>query len=75
VITAHSSVDWGSAPAGVGSILTGGSLLLGFYILLRHRRNEERRQAQRLVYHKVAKVAGVRLSVSGLGMHVGVGSR
>jgi hypothetical protein len=31
-------IDWGNVPAWVGAVLTGGSLLLGFYILLRDRR-------------------------------------
>lgn len=48
MIQAHSSVDWGNVPAWVGSILTGGSLLLGFYILLRDRRGRERQQAEQL---------------------------
>ena len=41
-------IDWGSVPAAIGSILTGGSLLLGFYILFRDRRKEERAQASRV---------------------------
>lgn len=39
-------IDWGSVPAWVGSILTSGSLALGFYIILRDRRKDERAQAQ-----------------------------
>ena len=42
-------IDWGSAPAWASAILTGGSLLLGFYILLRDRRKEERQEAARVV--------------------------
>jgi len=49
MLAAHSHIDWGNVPAWVASILTGGSLLLGFYILLRDRRKEERRQARRIV--------------------------
>ncbi|MFE5681706.1 hypothetical protein [Streptomyces sp. NPDC056512] len=37
--------DWGTVPAWLSAILTGGSLLLGFYILLRDRRKEERQEA------------------------------
>lgn len=43
-----SQVQWGPLSAWVGSLLTGLSLLLGFYILLRDRRKEERAQAQQL---------------------------
>lgn len=51
MISAHAThVDWGSVPAWVGSILTGGSLLLGFYIWLRAKRREESAQARRLIY-------------------------
>ncbi|MFJ4717279.1 hypothetical protein [Streptomyces sp. NPDC088785] len=42
--------DWGTVPAWASAILTGGSLLLGFYILLRDRRKEERAGASRLVF-------------------------
>jgi len=38
-------IDWGNMPAWLGSILTGGSLLLGFYIILRDRRHREETQA------------------------------
>lgn len=34
--------DWGSVPAWASAILTSGSLSLGFFILLRDRRKEER---------------------------------
>lgn len=37
-----SDVDWGNVPARVGGVLTGGSLLLGFYTLLRDRRKRSR---------------------------------
>ncbi|MFC3964054.1 hypothetical protein [Nocardia jiangsuensis] len=43
------TLDWGSVPAWAGSILTSGSLGLGFYILLRDRRNDEEDQARQLV--------------------------
>lgn len=43
------TVDWGDIATWVQSLLTGGSLLLGFYILLRDRRKEERRQVERVV--------------------------
>lgn len=49
-MTAARSLDWGSVPAWVSSLLTGGSLLLGFYILLRDRRKEEWSQAAALSY-------------------------
>ncbi|WP_406482144.1 hypothetical protein [Streptomyces sp. NBC_01615] len=42
-------LDWGTIPAWVSAILTSGSLLLGFYILLRDRRKEERREALKVV--------------------------
>ncbi|MGW1109170.1 hypothetical protein [Streptomyces sp. NPDC002540] len=42
-------VDWGTVPAWASAILTGGSLLLGFYILLRDRRKEERAEAQGVI--------------------------
>ncbi|NHC12656.1 hypothetical protein [Motilibacter deserti] len=44
------NVDWGTVPAWVGSVLTGASLLLGFYILLRDRRNAEQEQARQVAY-------------------------
>jgi hypothetical protein len=40
-----SGVDWGTVPAWSSSILTSGSLALGFYILLRDRRKEDREEA------------------------------
>lgn len=46
-------LDWGNVPAWVASILTGASLLLGFYILLRDRRKEEREQALRIITSSV----------------------
>lgn len=49
IADAGAQLDWGSVPAWVGSILTGGSLLLGFSILLRDRRKGEREQAERIV--------------------------
>ncbi|MFI8966923.1 hypothetical protein ACIGO8_32970 [Streptomyces sp. NPDC053493] len=42
-------IDWGTAPAWLSAFLTGGSLLLGFYILLRDRRKEERLEASKVV--------------------------
>ncbi|WP_167504693.1 hypothetical protein [Streptomyces malaysiensis] len=42
-------IDWGTFPTWVSAVLTGGSLLLGFYILLRDRRKEERREASSVV--------------------------
>lgn len=53
MITASGGLDWGTVPAWVGSILTGGSLLLGFYILLRDRRNSERAQAELVGTHRI----------------------
>jgi hypothetical protein len=41
-------IDWGNAPAWTSSILTSGSLGLGFYILLRDRRTSEREQARKV---------------------------
>ncbi len=45
-----SGVDWGTVPAWASAILTSGSLLLGFYILLRDRRKEEKGEARKLVF-------------------------
>ncbi|MFF4248907.1 hypothetical protein ACFYY2_31195 [Streptomyces sp. NPDC001822] len=45
------SIDWGTAPAWASAIGTSGSLLLGFAILLRDRRKEERQEAQKIVIH------------------------
>lgn len=42
-------VDWGSAPAWASAILTSGSFALGFYVLLRDRRKEERAEASLIV--------------------------
>ena len=42
-------IDWGSVPAWAGSILTSGSLVLGFSILTRDRRREARKQAAAVV--------------------------
>lgn len=44
-----SGLDWGTVPAWFSAVLTGGSLLLGFYILLRDRRKEERNEALKVV--------------------------
>jgi hypothetical protein len=44
------AIEWGTVPAWVSAFLTGGSLLLGFYILLRDRRKEERAEARKLVF-------------------------
>ncbi|NWF28010.1 hypothetical protein HW130_17345 [Streptomyces sp. PKU-EA00015] len=43
--------DWGTVPTWFSALLTGGSLLLGFYILLRDRRKEEQEEARKLVCH------------------------
>ncbi|GAA0621049.1 hypothetical protein [Streptomyces crystallinus] len=42
-------LDWGTVPAWASAFLTSGSLLLGFYILLRDRRKEERQEALKVV--------------------------
>jgi hypothetical protein len=47
------SADWGTVPAWFGAALTGGSLLLGLYILLRDRRKEERTEASLVVCWRV----------------------
>lgn len=44
-----SRADWGNVPAWVGSILTAGSLMLGFYIILRDRKNSEKEQIRKLI--------------------------
>ncbi|MFD7403022.1 hypothetical protein ACFV7R_10180 [Streptomyces sp. NPDC059866] len=46
-----SGVDWGNVPAWCSAILTSGSLMLGFYILLRDRRKEEKAEARKLVFN------------------------
>jgi hypothetical protein len=70
---AHSPIQWGTAPAAVGSILTGFSLLLGFSILWRDRRKEERRQAAQLscflVSHSSGDVTGAETYKAILYMH------
>jgi hypothetical protein len=43
-------INWGDVPAWVASLLTGGSLLLGFWILLRDRRNTDRAQIDRFAF-------------------------
>jgi hypothetical protein len=42
-------IDWGNVPSWFGSVLTGASLMLGFYILLRDRSKEEREQASKVI--------------------------
>ncbi|WP_329277892.1 hypothetical protein [Streptomyces sp. NBC_01451] len=44
-----SGIDWGTVPAWLSAVLTGGSLLLGFYILLRDRRKAEQADALKLI--------------------------
>ncbi|WP_405878138.1 hypothetical protein OG762_05350 [Streptomyces sp. NBC_01136] len=46
-----SGLDWGTVPAWASAIGTSGSLLLGFTILLRDRRRQERQEAQKVVTH------------------------
>ena len=45
-------LDWGTVPAWASAILTSGSLFLGFYILLRDRRREELKEANKVVVWK-----------------------
>jgi len=47
------SIDWGPTAAWVSAILTSGSLSLGFYILLRDRRKEERSDAAKIMCWRV----------------------
>ncbi|MFM9697906.1 hypothetical protein [Streptomyces europaeiscabiei] len=42
-------LDWGTVPTWVSAFLTSGSLLLGFYILLRDRRKEEQQEASQVM--------------------------
>ncbi|MFC7830718.1 hypothetical protein [Streptomyces sp. NPDC057375] len=42
-------LDWGTVPTWASAVLTGGSLLLGFYILLRDRKKEERADALKII--------------------------
>jgi hypothetical protein len=51
-------VDWGTVPDWVGGIGTTGALLLGFYILLRDRRKEDRTQAARIIIRAVSTTQG-----------------
>ncbi|MFB7467081.1 hypothetical protein ACFCZ1_26900 [Streptomyces sp. NPDC056224] len=51
-------LDWGTVPAWASAILTSGSLLLGFYILLRDRRKEETDEARKLVFNMNTPYAG-----------------
>ncbi|MFF1470114.1 hypothetical protein [Streptomyces mirabilis] len=44
-----SGLEWGTVPAWLSSFLTGGSLLMGFHILLRDRKKEERNEALKVV--------------------------
>ncbi|MEU6354457.1 hypothetical protein ABZ896_34890 [Streptomyces sp. NPDC047072] len=44
-----SGADWGTVPAWLSAVLTGGSLLLGFYILLRDRRKAEQADALKVI--------------------------
>jgi hypothetical protein len=46
---AHSSIDWGNVPAWVGALLTSGSLLQAFYIILRDRRSSEALRARQII--------------------------
>lgn len=48
-------MDWGTVPAWVGSILTAGSLALGFYIILRDKKTAEKEQIQKLITREVSK--------------------
>jgi hypothetical protein len=43
-------IPWGTIPDWVEAIGTTGALLLGFYLLLREQRKEERAQAERFAY-------------------------
>ncbi|WMN02160.1 hypothetical protein [Rhodococcus erythropolis] len=47
-------MDWGTVPAWVGSILTAGSLTLGFYIILRDKKTAEKEQIQKLITREVS---------------------
>ncbi|MFI2765808.1 hypothetical protein ACH5A3_44730 [Streptomyces echinatus] len=43
-------MDWGTVPAWASAVLTSGTLALGFYILLRDRKKEEREEANRVIF-------------------------
>ncbi|MGC5236853.1 hypothetical protein [Streptomyces albogriseolus] len=58
------AMDWGTVPTWVSAILTGGSLLLGFYILLRDRRKEETAEARKLVFAVHQDETGARMRVT-----------
>lgn len=62
--TAAMSDWWGTAPAWVSAIGTSGSLLMGFTILMRDRRKDERADAQKVVVFRDRVEAGeARVSV------------
>ncbi|MEU7662466.1 hypothetical protein [Streptomyces lincolnensis] len=42
-------LEWGTVPAWLSAVLTGGSLLMGFHILLRDRKKDERNEALKIV--------------------------
>jgi hypothetical protein len=49
-VTEMHGVNWGDVPTWVASVLTGGSLLLGFSILLRDRRRMDRSQIDQFAF-------------------------
>lgn len=56
--TTMTAPDWGTVPTWASAILTSGSLILGFYILLRDRRKEEKEEARKLVFSMNTPQAG-----------------
>ncbi|WP_327723925.1 hypothetical protein [Streptomyces europaeiscabiei] len=61
-----SGIDWGTVPAWASTILTSGSLLLGFYILLRDRVKDERAEALKLICWSVDSADARRVHVLNL---------
>ncbi|MGW6268924.1 hypothetical protein [Streptomyces sp. NPDC055060] len=56
-----SGADFGDVPTWVGTLLTGGSLFLAFYIMLRDRRNAEQQEARKVALRVRLDTDGVRL--------------
>ncbi|MEV6540030.1 hypothetical protein [Streptomyces sp. NPDC051665] len=42
------SIDWGTVPAWLSAVLTGGSITLGFYIILRDHKKQDEADATEL---------------------------
>lgn len=49
MLSTMTSLEWGSVPQWFSTLLTGGSLILGFYILLRDRKKAEQEDARKII--------------------------